>query len=54
VVDITIAFADTSAITAWQLGSFSDTTGHPSCVSFFEQRLIFAGTTNQPQTIFFF
>jgi hypothetical protein len=53
VVDITIAFADTSAITAWQLGSFSDTTGHPTCVSFFEQRLVFAGTTNQPQTIFF-
>jgi hypothetical protein len=53
VVDITIAFTNTSAITAWQLGSFSDTTGHPSCVSFFEQRLVFAGTTNQPQTIFF-
>jgi hypothetical protein len=53
VVDITIAFADTSAITAWQLGSFSNTTGHPTCVSFFEQRLVFAGTTDQPQTIFF-
>jgi hypothetical protein len=53
VVDITIAFTNTNAITAWQLGSFSDTTGHPSCVSFFEQRLVFAGTTNQPQTIFF-
>ena len=52
-VDITIAFTNTNAITAWQLGSFSDTTGHPSCVSFFEQRLVFAGTTNQPQTIFF-
>jgi hypothetical protein len=53
VVDITIAFTNTNAITAWQLGSFSDTTGHPTCVSFFEQRLVFAGTTNQPQTIFF-
>jgi len=53
VVTITTAFTNTSAITAWQLGSFSDTTGHPSCVTFFEQRLIFAGTTNQPQTIFF-
>ena len=53
VVDITIAFTNTSAITAWQLGSFSDTTGHPTCVSFFEQRLVFAGTTDQPQTIFF-
>jgi len=37
----------------WSLGAFSDTTGHPSCVTFFEQRLVFAGTTNQPQTIFF-
>jgi len=37
----------------WSLGAFSDTTGHPSCVTFFEQRLVFAGTTNQPQTVFF-
>jgi len=35
------------------LEHFSDTTGHPSCVTFFEQRLVFAGTTNQPQSIFF-
>ena len=42
-----------SASTNWSLGAFSDTTGHPKCVSFFEQRLVFAGTTNQPQTLFF-
>jgi len=42
-----------SATTNWSLGSFSDTTGHPSCVTFFEQRLVFAGTTDQPQTVFF-
>ena len=42
-----------SASTDFALGSFSDTTGHPSCVTFFEQRLVFAGTTAQPQTIFF-
>ena len=42
-----------TASTNWSLGSFSDTTGHPSCVTFFEQRLVFAGTTSQPQTIFF-
>jgi len=53
VADVTTAFTDTSAITDWYLGAFSDTTGHPSCVTFFEQRLVFAGTTNQPQTIFF-
>ena len=42
-----------SATTNWSLGSFSDTTGHPSCVTFFEQRLVFAATLSQPQTIFF-
>ena len=53
VVTITTAFTDTSAIADWYLGAFSDTTGHASCVTFFEQRLVFAGTTDQPQTIFF-
>ena len=42
-----------TASTDFALGSFSDTTGHPTCVTFFEQRLVFAGTTSQPQTIFF-
>jgi hypothetical protein len=41
------------ATTDFALGSFSDTTGYPSCVTFFEQRLVFAGTKAQPQTIFF-
>ena len=42
-----------SADTDFALGSFSDTTGHPSCVTFFEQRLVFAATKDQPQTLFF-
>lgn len=37
----------------WSLGAFSSTTGYPSCVTFFEQRLVFASTTEQPQTLFF-
>ena len=53
VATITTAFTNANAITAWYLGSFSDTTGHASSVTFFEQRLVFAGTTDQPQTIFF-
>ena len=55
VVDATVKddFDNTNAVTAWKLGAFSDTTGHPSCVSFFEQRLVFAGTTNEPQTLYF-
>ena len=46
-------FDNTAAVTTWKLGAFSDTTGHPSCVSFFEQRLVFAGTTAEPQTLYF-
>ena len=53
VCTILTAFANTDAKTDWKLGAFSDTTGHPSCVSFFEQRLVFAGTTNEPQTLYF-
>ena len=41
------------ATTDFALGSFSDTTGYPSCVTFFEQRLVFAATKAQPQAIFF-
>ena len=37
----------------YQMGAFSDTTGYPACVAFFEQRLTFANTANQPQTLFF-
>ena len=46
-------FDNTAAVTTWKLGAFSDTTGHPSCVPFFEQRLVFAGTTAEPQTLYF-
>ena len=42
-----------SASTDWALGAFSDTTGYPSCVTFYEQRLVFAATQHQPQTLFF-
>ena len=50
IVDLGIS---SSAVTDFALGSFSDTTGYPSCVTFFEQRLVFAATKAQPQTIFF-
>lgn len=54
VVSICIASPSSgSASTDFALGSFSDTTGHPSCVTFFEQRLVFAATLSQPQTLFF-
>ena len=53
VATIVDAFSNTDATKSFQLGSFSDTTGFPSSVSFFEQRLVFAATNDQPQTIFF-
>jgi len=52
-ITIISTLSASTATADWRLGAFSDTTGHPSCVTFFEQRLVFAGTTNQPQTIFF-
>ncbi len=52
-VEIIKDLGSATASADWSLGSFSDTTGHPSSVTFFEQRLVFAGTTDQPQTIFF-
>ena len=55
VVVITIIkdMGSSSSSTDWALGAFSDTTGHPSCVTFYEQRLVFAGTEAQPQTLYF-
>ena len=52
-INIEDDFDNTNAVTDWKLGAFSDTTGHPSSVSFFEQRLVFAGTTDEPQTLYF-
>ena len=52
-VTTTTNFPNTNASTDWSLGAFSTTTGHPSCVSFFEQRLVFAATLNNPQTVYF-
>lgn len=42
-----------TASTDWALGAFSVTTGYPSAVAFYEQRLVFASTEEQPQTLFF-
>lgn len=48
--DIT-RLADGGATADWRLGAWSNTTGWPSVVSFFEQRAVFAATTQQPQTL---
>ena len=52
-VEILVDTGSATASTDWSLGAFSDTTGYPSCVTFFEQRLVFAATLNNPQTIYF-
>lgn len=36
----------------WSLGAFGGDQGYPRAIAFYEQRLYFAGTTGQPQTIF--
>ena len=52
-VTINATLSASTATDAWALGAFSGTTGYPSTVTFFEQRLIFAATTEEPQSIFF-
>ena len=47
---ITKAATSSGSIT-WSLGAWSDTTSFPQTVSFYEQRLVFAGSTDYPQTI---
>jgi hypothetical protein len=39
-----------SAVHEFRLGAWSETTGYPSVGTFYEQRLISANTTDQPQT----
>jgi len=51
-IEILVDLGSATASTDWQLGTFSDTTGFPKAVTFFEQRLIYGGTTSFPQTIF--
>tara|TARA_R100001594_G_scaffold26371_2_gene51152 strand:+ start:10014 stop:12764 length:2751 start_codon:yes stop_codon:yes gene_type:complete len=50
-VTVNATFGGTTAETKWRLGSFSDTTGFPAAVAFYEQRLFWAGSTEQPQTL---
>jgi hypothetical protein len=41
----------TTAISNWRLGAWSDTTGWPSCVGFFQERLFFASTRSRPSSV---
>lgn len=48
-VTVGSTLTDTTSKTFWRLGIWSATTGYPACVTFHEDRLVFAGATNYPQ-----
>ena len=55
VVTATIKGADASATTAttsWRLGSWSRTTGFPRAVTYHQQRIVYGGTSSQPDALF--
>ena len=45
------SFYSTSATTAWREGAWSAVRGYPRTLTFFEQRLIFGGTTYEARTV---
>lgn len=45
------SFSSTGATTEWAEGAWSDYRGYPGAIAFFEERLFFAGTATQPQTL---
>jgi hypothetical protein len=51
-VNVLRAAYSTTATASWDEGAFSAVRGYPGAVAMHEQRLIFAGTASQPQTIF--
>ena len=50
--DLVLPANSTAGTTNWSRGAFSIRNGFPRAIAFFEERLFFAGTTAQPQTIF--
>ncbi len=48
--DVVEDFQDAVATDVWHLGAWSDTDGWPAAVTFFQQRLTFAGSDNVPQS----
>ena len=41
----------TTATTEWKIGLYSDTTGYPGAVGFFQDRLCWAGSTGSPSSV---
>ena len=53
VVTVTVVntLTNTNAKTAWRMGVWSDTTGYPSCGTFFDDRLFLSGASLYPQRL---
>jgi hypothetical protein len=53
IVTVTVinTLTNTSAKATWRMGLWSDTTGYPTCATFHEDRLFFAGAATSPQRI---
>lgn len=49
--DIRRAFGASTPIDQWRLGAWSDTTGWPRAVTFYESRAAWAGSAGRPQTV---
>lgn len=50
-VQVLVAIGSTAASTDWALGAYSEHTGYARTVTFFEQRLVLAGSRSFPQTV---
>lgn len=51
IVHVWSTLTNTNAKLDWRMGAWSDTTGYPGAVAFYEDRLVFAGSTNDPHRI---
>ncbi|MFN0043751.1 MAG: hypothetical protein ACKVSF_11140 [Alphaproteobacteria bacterium] len=49
--DVKSNFGGTAAVSTWRLGAWSESNGYPGAVTFFEERLWWAGSSHQPQTV---
>lgn len=47
------ALASTTATVNWQEGAWSDVNGYPQTVGFYQERMCFAATKKEPQTLWF-
>lgn len=47
------ASPNTTASTSWRLGAFSDTTGYPGYIAWYQSRIFYGGTPSDPRGIWF-